>query len=342
MKILVMGTGAIGSFIGGVLHRAGQDVTFFDLPEVVDRIKKQGIRVEGIGEDITMNNPETITSIDEHNVFDLMILAVKSFCTVEAIKNVPDNIASLILTFQNGIGNEEILAEKFGSQRIIAGSLTYPVSCPEPGVIRIENPKAGLGISPVCQKTDIDEVYQIFQTSGLNVFRVDDYRSLKWSKLILNLICNATCAILGMTPKEIFENTKLVRIEREQILETLNVMKKKKIKIVNFPGYPVKMLSLIYRFCPPFLIRILMGKKIAKGRGDKKPSLLLELEKGGQQTEVGFLNGAVFHCASNLALFSCYNKVIYETLEDITCGAIAKDTYTHKPDRFLELFRKCR
>jgi 2-dehydropantoate 2-reductase len=342
MKILIVGTGAIGSFIGGVLYRAGQDITFFDLPEVVDRIRTQGIRVEGIGEKIVMDNPKTLVSIDGKNTYDLMILAVKSFCTADAVKSFPDNTASLVLTFQNGIGNEEILAEKFGKQKIIAGSLTYPVSCPEPGIIKIENPKAGLGLSPVYHGTDIDEVFRVFETSGLNVFRVSDYRSLKWSKLILNLICNATCAILDMTPKEIFKNTKLVRIEREQILETLQVMKKQRIKIVNFPGYPVRMLSLIYSICPPFLIKILMGKKITRGRGDKKPSLLIELEKGGKQTEVGFLNGAVYHRASNLALFSCYNKVICETLEDIGNDTVARDTYRGKPEEFLKLFRKCR
>lgn len=340
MKIIIVGAGAIGSFMGGILTRADQQVTFFDLPSVVERIKKGQIRVEGLGEEIVLKNAKAVSEIEEGERFDLCIIAVKSYSTRAAIENLPEDFSEFVLTFQNGIGNEQILAEKFGKNRVIAGSITYPVSYPDPGHVIIEKQSAGIGLSPVNPSVEIDHLTSTFKAGGLNVIEVEDFRSLKWSKLLLNITCNASCAILGMTPGEIFSDTRLVNVEREQFLEALRVMDKHKIDIVDLPGYPVNRMATAYHLTPPFLLKMLLKKEIEKGRGNKKPSLLIDMEKQTGNTEVEFLNGAVYCKAYNSALPAPYNKILSETLVDIVKGWIPWEDFKGKPEAFLGLFEK--
>jgi len=337
MKILIIGSGAIGTFIGGVLAKSGKDVTFLDLPEVVERIKSRGVTVEGIGEKIYIHDPQAINSVGNNTRFDLAVLSVKSYTTIPAIKNLPVDIADFIISFQNGIGNEEILAEKFGKQKIIAGSITYPVAVLGPGHIKIENRKGGLGIAPMDPTIDIGEIPDIFQNAGLNMVTCDDYRSLKWSKLMLNIVCNATCAILGMTPGQIFSDRKLVSIERDSVRELLRVMKRKKIPVMDLPGYPVKLMKNVYSLLPPSLLKLVLKDRIKKSRGDKKPSLLIEVEKGSGKTEVNVYNGAIYESAEKMGIPAPVNQALTRVLDEITSGETKWSEYREKPEKLIEV-----
>jgi 2-dehydropantoate 2-reductase len=339
MKILLIGSGAIGTFMGGVLSRSGMDVTFFDLPQVIEGLKSRGIRVTGLGEEIRITDVKAVTSVSEGDSFDLAIIAVKGYSTAASVRKIPADAFSQVLTFQNGIGNEEILAEKFSPDRVIAGSITYPVAYPEPGYVNIENLKAGIGLSPMAPGKKIKDLVKIFLDAGLCVSEYDDYRSLKWSKLLLNIICNATCAILGARPGEVFANRGLVRIEREQFLEALQVMREEKINVVDLPGFPVKLMAGIYSYLPPSVMKLIMQGHVARGRGDKKPSLLLELEKSSGETEVSFMNGAIYRHACKFAIPAPVNKILCETLEDVVKGNVDWDEYKGRPEVFINLFR---
>ena len=340
MRILIIGSGAIGTFIGGALIRAKQDVVFFDLPNVVERITTQGLKVEGIGEDIIVENPRAISRFEKDDHYDLAVVSVKSYSTAAAISGIPDNLPQKVLSFQNGIENEDILAAKFGKQKIIAGTITYPVAYPEPGQVKIENQKGGLGFAPMDPALNIDEIPGIFEKTGLNVAVYDDYRSMKWSKLMLNIVCNASCAILGMTPGEVFSDRRLVWIERESILELLRVMKKKNIKPVDLPGYPVQLMKTAYTFLPASILKLILYKKIEKSRGKKKPSLLIEVERGSKLTEVGMYNGAIVRAAEKIGLKAPVNKVLTDTLDGITSGDLQWEDFREKPKKLYEKIKK--
>ena len=340
MRVLIVGAGAIGSFIGGILIGSGHQVTYMDLPPVVEKIKASGICVEGLGKTINSKGFEAVSEVAGLEPFDLCVVAVKSYSTRAVLGKITDEVASVILTFQNGLDNEELLADLYGPHRVVGGSITYPVTFIDTGHVRIENSKAGIGLAPVEGALNISEIEGMFRQSGLNVVTTKDYRSLKWSKLLLNLICNATCAILDMTPGEVFSDRRLVAIERQQILEALRVMDRRCIKVMNLPGYPVKPFATLYRVSPPSVLKLLMKNKIARGRGDKKPSLLLEMERGSGQTEVRFMNGAVYRHSFSAALRAPVNKILYETLEDMVRGFVSPDDFRKNPDNFLNLFKR--
>ena len=306
---------------------------------MIEEIKKKGLVVEGIGEKISIKDPKAIVDPREFSPFDLAVISVKSYSTRYVVESLPEDVAKRVLTFQNGLGNEEILSEKFGAEKVVAGSITYPVSYISAGHVKIEKEKAGMGISPV-SKADIDDLIDIFKKGGVTIREYSDYRSLKWSKLLLNIVCNATCAILDMMPKEVFSNLSLVWVEREQVLEALRVMNKKKIRVVDLPGYPVRAMATMYTLFPPILLMGIMKAKVAKGRGDKPPSLLLDLRKGRGKTEVDYLNGAIYREAYSVTLPARVNKIIAETLEDIARGVISWQEYRKKPEAFVKLFKR--
>lgn len=339
MRILIIGSGAIGTFIGGILAGSGQDVVFYDLPSVVERIKAQGIIVEGTGKTIKIENPRAISVIKENDRFDLAIVSVKSYSTKMAIEGIPEAVPQNVLTFQNGVENEIILSEKFGRQKVISGAITYPVAYPEPGHVRIENLRGGLGFAPMTPSGNLGEIPSFFEKAGLVTAEYCDYRSLKWSKLMLNIVCNATCAILGMTPAEVFSHRRLVWIERESIMELLRVMDRKKIKPVDLPGYPVKMMKTAYSLLPPSVLKLLLRNKIGKSRGDKKPSLMLEMEHGSKKTEVEMYNGAIAKAAKALGMSAPVNNLLWKTLDGITTGEIEKEHFIANPDELYRLAR---
>lgn len=339
MRFLIIGSGAIGTLIGGVLQKAGHETVFFDLPEVAETIKKSGIRVEGLAGEISLSSVEAVSSVEGLDPFDGAVIAVKSYSTAAAIGVLGKNTARRVFSFQNGLDNEEMLAEKFGPENVVAGSITYPVTVLGPGHVRIENSRAGIGIGSVDIDGDVSDMASVFKGCGLNVVLAKDYRSLKWSKLLLNLVCNASCAILGMTPGEIFSDRRLVGIEREQILEALRVMDRRRIEVMDLPGYPVKKIATLYRLSPPSVLKLLMKKRIAGARGNKKPSLMLEMERNAEKTEVRFLNGSVYRHAFSAAIKAPVNKILYETLEDIAGGFINRDDFRGNPQNFLNLFK---
>ena len=337
MKILIIGSGAIGCLIGALLKQAGKNVIFLDLPEIVNELSSKGITLEGFNQTIRIQTPLTVSSLKGYSSYEMIVIAVKSFNTAAAIRHIPDYAAKKIISFQNGIGNEEILAEKFGKYRIIAGTITYPVSSPALGHVVIENQKGGFGISPMDSKLDLTSVQKMLQREDIEVLLHNDYRSLKWSKLMLNIICNAVCAILGMPPEEIYSDRKLVWIEKKSVQELLAVIKKKNISIIDLPGYPIELMRVAYSNLPPSLLKLALKKRIQKSRGDKKPSLYLDLEKGNRQTEIEFYNGAVVKEAKILGIPSPINSTLTDVLKDITSGKISWDEFKGQPEKLYQL-----
>lgn len=339
MRVLVIGSGAIGTFIGGVLASSGQDVTLMDLPPVVEALKAGGLEVGGLGRPIRERNFKAVPGIEGEEPFDLAVLAVKSYSTADAVASLPPGGAGLILTFQNGIGNEELLAKKFGREKVVAGSITYPVAFEGPGRVTVENSKGGLALSPLVPARNVAGLVEMFSNGGLDAVTVADYRGMKWSKLLLNLVCNATCAILGMGPGGIFSDRRLVRIEREQMLEALRVMGREEIPLLDLPGYAIRKMAAVFRYAPPSVLKLVMRGRIAKARGEKKPSLLLEMEKGSGKTEVEFMNGAVYRHSCSMAMKAPVNKILFETLSDIAKGFIPADEFRDRPEAFVNLFK---
>lgn len=318
MHIVVVGAGAIGGFVGGKLAAAGHDVTVVGRPPFVEAVRARGLRiVEPRG--ATTAHPMAATSVAEAfttmSLADLVLFSVKTYDTQAAIDELRPFTSGfrLILSLQNGVSSEDILAQVFGAPKVIAGTITHPVVVPEPGVVRSEKKTGGAGVAPVGGQ-DVVPWADLVSRAGIVTRAYADRRSMKWSKLLLNLIGNVSSAILNMNTVRVFADGRLVWLEVMQLREAIAVMDALKIRPVSLPGYPVPLLAAALRFLPVPLLGPLMRPLVVRGRAEKLPSLLLELNRQRSKSEVDELNGAVARIGQSVGVPTPVNATLAATL----------------------------
>ena len=308
MKVYVVGAGAVGRYLGGLLADHGGDVNY--APRTLDEV----VPVENV---------------------DLAIVAVKSFDTAGAIATLQRALgtaaATTILTVQNGVGNEEQLAEAFGADNVVAGALTVPIQLDGERVTAAGS--GGLGLAPVGGGS-INWLLAAFGAAGLQVQSYADFRALKWSKLLINAMANATCAILDSLPTNLVKHPGAFRVEVHALREALRVIHAQHIPLVNLPRYPVRALAAVLRL-PSAAARLLLASRVAGARGEKPPSLLIDLRAGRQRSEVGALNGAVVRAGKVLGVPTPVNAVLADTLEDIVRSHALWAKYRERPEALI-------
>lgn len=322
LKVICFGMGAIGTYIGGSLAANGANVTFIEKKEFINDTASKGIHLNLNDHEITVTNVDVTSDVRQAisgEPVDIALLAVKSNDTASVLELLTglENEFPPVLCLQNGVENEPLIARKLGEDKVIGGSITSAVGRSGIGNIKLEKLR-GVGIEnghPISQ-TLIDW----FNRSGLRAKGYASRADMKWSKMLTNLLANATSAILNWTPAQVYSHPLTWRIELEQIREAMQVMERMHIRLVNLPGTPVKPLMLLLNHLPASMSQTLIGAPLAKGRGEKLPSFHIDLYSGKSTSEVTYLNGAVSRAASKLGIASPINKGLCQLLEEMTTG----------------------
>jgi 2-dehydropantoate 2-reductase len=166
---------------------------------------------------------------------------------------------------------------------------------------------------------------------------------MKWSKMLTNLLANPTSAILNLTAAEVFADPRLYKLEIDQLKECLAVMSAQDIGVVDLPGTPVRALAFATRL-PLWLSKPFLSKAAGAGRGAKMPSFHIDLYAGRGnpgtvrrgKSEVTYLHGAVVRAGEKFGVPTPVNKLLTETLLDLTAGKIPLDEFAGKPEKLLE------
>lgn len=350
LRILVFGAGAIGTYVGGSLALRGHRAVFVERPEVAARVRARGLRIETPGgaaasaegapsAGAILEGPaECVDSVDaalEHGPFDVAIFALKSYDTALALDGLAPHLAALppCLCLQNGVENEDVLSERLGPERVIAGTVTTAVGRRDAGDVVVERLR-GIGVAgdhPLAPR-----LVEALGSAGLAARLYGRAADMKWSKLLTNLLANATSAILDMPPAEIFDHPRLYRLEIEQLREALRVMRAGGIRPVALPGTPVRALAFAVRALPPTVSRPFLRRAVGSGRGAKMPSFHIDLHSGSGRSEVEYLNGAVVRSGERLGVATPVNRRLTETLLGLTRGELRLDAYARKPESLLE------
>ncbi len=337
MRFLCFGVGAIGTYIGGSLALAGHEVVFIERPEVAETVRQQGLTLELRDGVHHVDHPEVVDSAAtalSGNLFDAAILAVKSFDT----QSVLDSLLPLkervppILSFQNGVENEPLLAGALGEDKVIAGTVTTAVGRRGPGAIAVERLR-GIGVSTLNPLGA--RLVPVMDQAGLRAKAYPNPAAMKWSKMLTNLIANASSAILDMTPGQIFADPALYRLEIRQLRETLRVMRAMNIPMVDLPATPALALAWAVKNLPLSISRPLLVRSVGAGRGAKMPSFHIDLYIGRGKSEVDYLNGAVVRFGKKYHVATPVNKALNEILLGLTSGAIPREAYAHQPEKLL-------
>lgn len=342
VRFLCFGVGAIGTYIGGSLAQAGFQVVFVEHPSVAEKIKREGLHLGLISGKVDIPNPVVAGSLEEafaQGPFDAGMLAIKSFDTASFVDSLVGHLPSVppILCLQNGVENEPLLASKLGAGNVIAGTVTSAIGRRGIGSIEVERLR-GIGIS-MTHPLSI-ALIQAFSQAGLNAKGYANPDSMKWSKMLTNLLANASSAILDMPPTQIFSHPGLFRMELAMIKEALDVMDALKIPVTDLPGTPVRLLVMAIKSLPLSLSRILLVRSLGKGRGAKMPSFHIDLYSGNPKSEVNFLNGAVVRAGERLQIPTPINLWLTKTLMELVDGKLSLRTFAGNPDLLLSNLRE--
>lgn len=338
-RILVVGAGAVGSFLGGTLAAAGDEVAIL-------RRGREPAATRGalalVGPRSERREVEVLWVASAGSVPwspELIVLAVKLYDLPAAVDAVAAWPSAPILTVQNGIGAEEEVAARRPAAGLLAGSLTTAVELGTGDQV-FRHRRGGIGIAPV--RGDVTavlaEAVRAFAAGGLPAREYRDAGAMKWSKLLGNLVGNATSAILDLEPAVIYADARLFAIERRQLLEALAVMDALGLRPLALPGLDARLLALGFRLPEP-LGRLALGPIVRAGRGGKMPSLLLQLRTRPteRRTEVAWLNGAVARAGEQTGVPTPVNRALAALVEETAGDPDRRAWFRGRPDRLLAM-----
>lgn len=303
MKILVWGAGPVGLFLGTLLKKSGAEVYFWGRPRVLTPIEKgftfifRGVKEES-GTLQCLYHLEDVLPLEP---FDFVLVAFKSFHNPAVIPTLKTLLSQKFVIVQNGINNEKFFFAQ--GKSVISAALTTSVHWLNPCLLQVG--KGGLALSPPREALPLG---RLWRKSRLSVKFFPAYEPMKWSKLLLNSLGNPISALLRTPPEKYLSLPEGLALEKRLLKELLSLMRRVRIPLVNLPGFPVRLLPLLL-LLPAGAWKWLVGK----GRGEKPPSLLLDI-CAGRPLEVEALLGKPLELAHSLALNTPLLSLIYTNL----------------------------
>lgn len=309
-------------------------MTFLVRPAVAEAIAARGLRIREGGGDLRVPPARAVTTVAEafRDWPDCVLLTVKSYDTAGAIEQLRELPMSPppILSFQNGVDNETMLVEAFGLDHVLAGIVTSSVTMDEPGTIVVER---GRGVGVAVDRQFGKTIAGALAAAGFATRTYAGAASMKWSKMLVNLMGNATSAICNVSTGDVFDHPGLYALEVAALRECLAVMRAKSIPVVNLPRTPAGWLAAGLRHLPAWAIRAPLRHTLKVARGGKMPSLHVDLMRGRRRSEIGWLNGAVVRHGAHAGVATPVNRLLTETFEGILEGRVNWDEFKARPER---------
>jgi 2-dehydropantoate 2-reductase len=336
MYVLVVGAGAVGSFLGWAVAAGGGRTTlvrrsFDGEPGSTDPLRV--VRPDGTESTVEV---AVVRSVAEAAAPELAVVAVRQYdldAALAALAALPD---VPLLTAQNGVGAEEAAAAARPTGTLLAASVTASVEREAVGTIRWLR-RGGVGLAPV-RGAGAGEIVEALRTdlvaAGVEVATREDAAAMKWSKVVANLVANATSGILDMDPPSIYANPGLFEVERDQLREALAVMRARGLRPVTLPGTPIPLLAVATALPAP-VARAALRRVVGSARGGKDPSLRGAVQRG-PPTEAGWLNGAVARAGASLNVATPVNDALARLVEEVAADPERRAWFSGHPDRLLE------
>lgn len=294
MKIAIIGSGAMGSLFGGMLAKGGDEVLLYDVNKIhVDKVNNDGLTVHSLitGETSTLH-PKATLNPEEVRGYDIFIIFVKSTITeIVARQFAPlADSHTIVITLQNGLGNEGIIRKYFGKEHVAAGVTSQGATFVGPGEIN----HAGNGSTHLCmadKKNDkLQPFVEVLNSCGFVTHVDENIEDLVWSKLIINVGINAVTALTGLENGKLLEYPEIMAVMKDLVEEGVMVAEKKGISFTFDDP-----LATVY--------------DVAEKTGPNRSSMLQDFDRGNR-TEIDFINNAIVREAAALGLEVPANKTI--------------------------------
>ena len=305
-KILIAGAGAIGSVFGAMLHAAGHRVTLLGRRNHVEAIACDGLRITGLLGTHTirgLNLADRPSQLDGR--FDLILCTVKPYDTGAISDDIAERLSEhgVIVSMQNGLGNIEALASRFGLARVLGGRVIFGCQLQRPGAAHVTvfaDPVA-IGPAPALHGSlsgvlavRASEVARLIDCAGVAAVGCADIMPVIWSKLLYNVALNALGALYELSYGELAGDPDLRAIMNEAIGEAFAVARKLEVAL------PFASES---EYLDTFYGRLIPATET------HHPTMLYDLKNRGR-TDIDWLNGKIVELARQTGLTAPVNQMM--------------------------------
>ncbi len=203
-RIAIVGSGAVGCYYGGRLAQQGNDVRFL-MRSDYDHVRRHGLDIRSHLGDFKLPEVQCYNRAEAIGPCDLVIITLKSTSNQALLQLLPPLLHenTLLLTLQNGLGNEAFLAEHFGANRVLGGICYTCINRSAPGVIEHTaqgNITIGEYLSPIQARTQ--RIADEFNRCRIECKAVDNLMTARWHKLVWNIPFNGLSIVGGCLDTE--------------------------------------------------------------------------------------------------------------------------------------------
>jgi len=316
MKIAVIGAGAIGSVIGGLLSEAREDVTLVGRKPHVDAINQNGLILDGESGKMVIR-VKAAENLDFKP--DFALLTVKSQDVESSVKKVQLFLSgTLVVTMQNGVQSDDLVAGVLGKENIISSVVTFNCEFLEPGKAlysKLFSKTALLIGEPFSAKGNRLQSILVLFNKALPTDISEDIRGAHWTKLIWNLI-TAIPAVTGLSYQEGNHYPQIRELNINLMKEGLEVIKLAGIKTALVPGMPLSLIETMAKM--PLPESSYMMKNIIESSGERHTlGSILQSIKRGKSTEVDYINGEIVNLGKKMGITAPANSLMIELVHQV-------------------------
>ena len=303
-----MGAGAIGSVVGGFLKKSGQDVTLLGRPAHIEAIRRDGLRISGIwGEHCIRDIPVASQTEELKPPFEIVLITVKAYDTESAASQAEPLMAtdSLMVSFQNGLGNMESIAKVAGAMRTGGARVIFGAELEDYGSVKVTVYAEPVMIAPFVrspqssEKEKIEWLVQALNGAGVPSAYTDDVTPFLWAKVFYNAPLNPLSALLRSSYGELADNPFTKPLMDQVIFEAFQVAQKKGV-------------ALPWKSCKEFLE--VFYHKLIPPTAAHHASMLRDIERG-KRTEIDAINGMVCRYAEELGMKTPVNESLVKLIK---------------------------
>jgi len=313
MKIAVIGAGAIGNLVAGYLKLKGEDVSLVGRNDSVSIIKEKGLQISGVRRNFNIEIDAT-KRLTQNS--DLVILATKTQDVEDALK---DNLSflkdSTILTTQNGVHADSIVAKYIPKENIISSIVMFGATYLEPGKV-VHNFEGNWILGRIFSKNDghIAKVSEVLNKIFPTIV-AKNIQGMKYLKVFVNAN-NCIPAILGISMQEAFSDIDISRISIAIWQEGLDIVSRSGIDLVSLPDFSLERMTKLTSMPIAEAARIFSGIMSNLSKEPLYGSILQSIKRG-RVSEIDYINGEFVRLAKDNNLAASLNKKLVKMVHEV-------------------------
>ncbi len=314
MKIAVIGAGAIGALVAGYLKLKGEDVSLIGRPESINAINREGLKISGVRGSFKVEIPaqEALTYKPE-----VLILATKTQDIESALKDKIDLIKdSVILTTQNGVQADKIVARYLSQDNIISSIVMFGSTYLNPGEV-IHNFEGSWILGSIFGDKFDAKVISLGSTldKAFPTLLSEDILGMKYLKIFVNAN-NCIPAILGLSMQEAFSDLEISRVSINIWREGFEIVSKAGIKLSSLPGFPIENITKLISIPSEEAAKIFSGIMAKLSKAPLYGSILQSIKRG-RNSEIDYINGEFVNLAKENKLGAPINSRLVEMVHQV-------------------------